>query len=323
MKKRIGAVLSAFILLSSLLSGCALGDAGRDPSYYEQSVLDRIYEGAGDASRMTGMAEDVAVLERTVYDDAYVSAAAAGLFAEDEKAILYTKEPTKRIYPASMTKCMTALLVLEHSANLKEEVQITEEAYRNLTPDSSTANLKVGGYYTVEDLLYALLLPSANEAANALALYVSGDIGTFVKEMNERAADLGMFGTQYRNPHGLHDSKHYTTVYDLYLLFRVLISKPDFLRIAGTEKAVIHCRYEDEVTDAYITTTNSFIRKFTLPPEGVRAVAGKTGYTASAGRCLVMLFENEAGLRYISVIARASSYDGVYEETVKLLELIP
>ena len=322
MKKRmLSWPVAVALLLCFALSGCKAGSAAID--YYGKYIESSMYGGVGKVDRLPGKAEEVIVPGNENFDLSYVGASAAGLFAEDEKKLLYGKNLTAKVYPASMTKCMTALLVLENVEDLDAQVLVTEEAYQNLSADSSTASLKVGGTYSVTDLLYALLLPSGNEAANALAIYVDGNVTDFVKRMNARALDLGMVDTSFKNPHGLHDAGHYTTVYDLYLLFRALIEYPLFTEIAGTKKALIYCTIDGETVSQEVVTTNSFIREYTLPPDGITVVAGKTGYTASAGRCLILLSTDRKGRRFISVIAHANTYDAVYEETVKLLELIP
>ena len=310
------------LALLLLFSACGIKTAD-SARFYDKYVLSAMDRGIGVADRLSGMAEKVAVLNDTPSDPGYVRCTAAGLFSEDDLVTLYEKEATKHVYPASMTKCMTALLTLESVADLSDEILVTDEAYEGLSADSSLANLQRGGYYTVKDVLYGLLLPSGNEAANVLAIHVAGSVPEFVKKMNQRAAELGMINTHFVNPHGLHDANHYTSVYDLYLLFRVLISHEEFLEIAGSKKAVITCRMGEERTTSELTNTNSFIREYVKPPSGITAVAGKTGYTASAGRCLVMLSLNSKGKRFITVIAHANTYDGVYEETVKLMELIP
>ena len=319
MKKSFFAAVLASLLVCASCSPASSGNA----LSYERYVLSGMDQGIGVADRLPGMAETVAVLNAEPSDPSYVSCTAAGLFSEDDLVTLYQKEATKHVYPASMTKCMTALLTIENVPDLSEEILVTDDAYANLSPDSSLANLKVGGYYTVKDVLSGLLLPSGNEAANVLAIRVGGSVPEFVKMMNQRAAELGMINTHFMNPHGLHDPKHYTSVYDLYLLFRTLVSHDVFLEIAGAKKALVTCRMGEEKTTAELTNTNSFIREYVKPPEGISAVAGKTGYTASAGRCLVMLSLNSKGKRFITVIAHANTYDGVYEETVKLMELIP
>ena len=150
--------------------------------------------------------------------------------------VLYDKKADEKAYPASITKVMTALLVLEaiDSGKLTKDQQITAgpTTLQDMSGNYSTANLEPGDVLTVEQLLYCLLLPSANEAGNILAVAVDGSIEAFVEHMNTRAKELGCKGTHFVNPHGLHDPDHYTTAYDISLymtealkheLFRTII----------------------------------------------------------------------------------------------------
>ena len=137
-----------------------------------------------------------------------VDATAALLIDLDTDQVLYEQAADEQRYPASITKIMTALLTLEAigrgELDLNTEITVDAAALADITEDSSTANLQAGEKITVKNLLYCLLLASANEAANVLAMAVSGDIPTFVELMNQRAQELGMAGTHFVNPHGLH-----------------------------------------------------------------------------------------------------------------------
>lgn len=316
MRKRLFLLLLACCLLGS---GCGQKSAV-DPSFYDELVLKKRYESVRTVERMDGMAEDAALLQDLPSRPA-VDAGAALLVSETEKKVLFAQNPTAKIYPASMTKCMTALLVLERVSDLGEKATVTKEAFDGLTEDASLADLEAGGIYTVRDILYALLLPSGNEAANVLAIHVAGSVEAFARLMNERALDLGMLNTHFQNPHGLHDPNHYTTVYDLYLLFRKVTALPEFLEIIGTAEYRLSWEKGGAVKTGVIRTTNSFLRRFTEPPEGMTVIGGKTGYTAEAGRCLILLSTDEKGSRYISVVARARNYDGAYQVTNALLEI--
>ena len=191
MKKALFPAMLAFLLL---VSACSAKTADSS-QFYDRYVLSAMDRGIGVADRLTGMAEEVAVLNDTPSDPGYVTCTAAGLFSEDDLVTLYEKEATKHIYPASMTKCMTALLTLENVADLSEEILVTDEAYEGLSADSSLANLQRGGYYTVKDVLYGLLLPSGNEAANVLAYHVAGSVPefwTFVSTVSTIALSTGV-----------------------------------------------------------------------------------------------------------------------------------
>ena len=131
--------------------------------------------------------------------------------------ILYERNADRKIYPASLTKLMTAILVVEN-CELDEIVTVSENAVLSVPVGYVNANLQVGEELTVEDLLYVMLIPSANDAANALAEHVGGNIESFSAMMNSKAKELGCTGSNFTNPSGLHQEEHYTTTRDLFLI---------------------------------------------------------------------------------------------------------
>ena len=150
----------------------------------------------------------------------------------DSGAVLFGKNLHETYYPASITKVLTALIVLEH-CSLDEEVTFSYDAVYNVESGSSNAGIDEGDVLTVRDCLYALLLQSANEAANALAEHVSGSREAFAELMNETAASLGCQDSHFANPSGLNDENHYTSAYDMALICRAAIQNPMFLEIDG------------------------------------------------------------------------------------------
>lgn len=148
----------------------------------------------------------------------------------DTGTILYGKNMDQQYYPASITKILTALIVLEH-CGLDEMVSFSHDDVYNVEAGSSSAGIDEGDVLTVRDCLYALLLASANESANALACHVSGSREAFAKLMNEKAASLGCTGSNFTNPSGLNDENHYTTAHDMALITREAIKNPEFLTI--------------------------------------------------------------------------------------------
>ena len=149
-----------------------------------------------------------------------VEAKAALLVDQKTGAVLYALNEHDELYPASLTKIMTCLLVLdaieEGRLSLSQEITATPTALEGLAEDGSTAGIEAGEVLTVEELLYCLMVVSANEAGAILAEKVSGSVSSFVDQMNARAAELGCEDTHFMNPHGYHDSQHYTTAWDLY-----------------------------------------------------------------------------------------------------------
>ena len=172
-----------------------------------------------------------------------VDATAALLIDLDTDQVLYEQAADEQRYPASITKIMTALLTLEAigrgELDLNTEITVDAAALADITEDSSTANLQAGEKITVKNLLYCLLLASANEAANVLAMAVSGDIPTFVELMNQRAQELGMAGTHFVNPHGLHNADHYSTARDIYRMSKQAMTHATFREIVSTGRYTV------------------------------------------------------------------------------------
>lgn len=233
--------------------------------------------------------------------------------------------------PASTTKIMTALVVLEQVEDIyNTEVTVSASAISDLDgTGSSVAGLVAGEVLTVEELLYCLLLPSGNDAALALAYYIGdGDLSVFIEMMNDKALELGCLNTNFTNPHGLHDEEHYTTANDLAIITLAAIEYDVFNEIIGTvsyelgatnksssrtfynSNMMMHTEYGDEYYYPYI-------------------VGGKTGSTTPAGYCFVSLAVNEdVGYSYLTVTLGAMMYDdydnklsnGAFEDTYLLLE---
>lgn len=238
------------------------------------------------ASPIALFAPSVALAEDTGYNaDTPPELQAQSAYLKDRTTgtVLLNINSGDRRYPASTTKVMTALLVLEN-AKLDDTVTIAEEDFTALDENSMTAGLEVGETLTVQDMLACLLLPSANECAYALARHVSGSVDSFVELMNTRAKELGCKNTNFVNPCGLHDDNHYTTAYDLSLIFDAALQLPDFVEIAGSTTWELPATNMQEART--IESTDELANaNGPVYVEGVQAA--KTGYTEAAGRCLV------------------------------------
>ena len=217
-----------------------------------------------------------------------MDAGAAVLIDADSGRVLYEQHAHTRMPMASTTKIMTALVVLER-CDLTETVCVDERA---VGVEGSSVYLYAGEMLTVEQLLYALMLSSANDAAAALAYAVAGSIEGFAALMNQKAAEIGVQNTQFRNPHGLDADGHYTTAYDLAVITAYALQNEDFLRIVSTEKKVIPLR---EQQGARVLRNHN---KLLASLEG--CVGVKTGFTKKSGRCLVSAAERD-GVRLVCV----------------------
>ena len=222
-----------------------------------------------------------------------VSARSAALYQPDTKRFVFTKNSKQRMPMASTTKIMTALVALENLGSLDEAVEIDGSA---VGTEGSSAYLKLGDVVTAEELLYALLLQSANDAAVALAIHIGGDVETFADMMNERCEKIGLSDTHFTNPHGLDDKEHYTTAEDLSKIAAEAMDNEIFCAIASTYKKTLR----DEQRQRTYVNHNKLLNLY----DGACGV--KTGYTDEAGRCLVGAAEKD-GVRLISVTLDAPS----------------
>lgn len=204
---------------------------------------------------------------------------------------LYEKNAEERRFPASTTKIMTALVVLDNMKDLSQKVTVTEADLASVPADGSKAGFVVGEEVSVLDLLYGLLLPSGNEAANTLARFVAGSEAAFVDKMNARALELGCTGTHFENAHGLHDENHYTTAHDLFRMTQEALKNETFAEIVNTaQKNLAPTNKASEHPNGknlYLLTTNQLILSSGSPYYYAYAKGVKTGHTSQAGYCLV------------------------------------
>ena len=225
------------------------------------------------------------------YEDFDLDAKAGLLIEANTGEVLFEKNAHQENYPASITKVMTALLVLEAvdrgQLALTDSVTASEEAFASLPANASNAGMKVGETLTVEQLLYCLLVPSGNESANVLAQAVSGSIDGFVALMNSRAAELGCEHTHYVNPHGLHDPNHYSSAWDIYLVTREAMKHELFMTICNAKSYEIPATNVNEKSRT-LHSTNYLISNWRALGYLYRDAQGiKTGSTDEAGYCLV------------------------------------
>ena len=213
------------------------------------------------------------------------NAESALLISPDSGMVLYEKNADERRFPASTTKIMTALITLERVSDLSETVTAEASDFEHLSADSSNAGIKEGERVTVEDLLYALMLPSANEAAYMLARHVGGTYEEFINLMNQRAQELGCTGTHFSNPCGLHGDDHYTTARDLYKIAYAAMQDETFRDIVST---VQHRMAKTNMhEERIILTTNKLILSSYAEYAYNRCLGVKTGNTSQAGNCFV------------------------------------
>ena len=232
-----------------------------------------------------------------------LSARAATLYEAETDSFLFEKNADVRLPMASTTKIMTALVALENSS-LGDVIKIDDSA---IGVEGSSAYLKTGDRLTMEELLYALLLQSANDAAVAIACYVGGDVSGFADMMNKKAEELGLCDTHFTNPHGLDDKDHYTTAKDLALIAAAALNNETFKSICSTYKK----RFTSAERERNYVNHNKLLNKYS------GCIGVKTGFTKRSGRCLVGAAEKD-GISFISVTLDAPNDWSDHE---KLLDL--
>lgn len=203
-------------------------------------------------------------------------------------AVLYEKNADHAYYPASITKILTALIIIEN-CDMNEIVTFSDNAVNNVESGSSNMGALVGDQLTVRDCLYGLMLASANEAANALAEHYAGSIEAFTQIMNEKARELGCTGSNFANPSGLNNENHYTTARDMACITKAAIKNPVFVEIDGSlywKHAPIK-RYPDPEDPHNVVYAHHGMLKKNDSRYYPGAFAGKTGYTSLAGNTLV------------------------------------
>lgn len=232
--------------------------------------------------------------------------------------VLFAQNVHEQLYPASLTKIMTALVALKYG-NLDDEIFIDEIAL-DIDPESSVCYLEYGDIYTLRQLIYGLLIASGNDAGNAIANHVGGSIDNFVAMMNQEAAEIGATNTHFSNAHGLQDENHYTTPYDIYLMFHEALKYDVFTDAINKSSYIV--TYKDSEGNQWERTwsaTSYYFTGYASAPEGISVYGGKTGTTDEAGACLSLLSKDDYGNSYFSIIMQAQTKDDLYSEMNELL----
>lgn len=269
-------------------------------------------------------ANDLCVISGDILDDENVDmsqAEAAVLFDVNNREVIYSKNAHERLYPASLTKVMTALVALKYGS--LDQVLTATNAINVTESGAQLCGLKPGDTMTLGQALHILLLYSANDVALLIAENIGGSTDRFIEMMNEEAKLLGATNTNFTNPHGLSDIEHYTTAYDLYLMFNEAIKYEVFTQIIQmTSYQTVFYDKDGEPKELSFETTNLYLRGHYESPDNVTVIGGKTGTTNAAGHCLLLLSKDVKGAPYISVILRSSARDVLYTEMTDLLDEI-
>ena len=316
MKRRIALRFLCIVTIVCLCSGC------KKISFQYGDRFDDYYaETREEDKEESGMAENLAVLSKAE-DKAFAMESddyADLLINDTTNEVITSYHCFRKLYPASITKIMTALLTLE-SGTLNDTITLDHNT--TVTEEGAVISTLVkGDTVTVEEVLRTMLVKSANDCAVILAEYIGGSTEHFVDMMNKKARDLGATHTHFVNPNGLHDDDHYTTAYDLYLIFNAVVEYDTFVDIVSMKDNTMTYKnsYGTEVHE-YMQSTNHYLLNEYPVPEGVVMYGGKTGTTSVANSCLILMTENEDGERFFSVVLGSKTKDILYRSMSQLLE---
>ena len=319
-RRRASALLCALLFTASMgLTGCF---GGLKEAYVASERIPALEEETAATRFSDAFASDLCVVtDEASYNPDFVTSQAAALFDMDDREVLYSKDVFERMYPASITKIMTALVAIKEG-DLKSRVLVTDDAVIT-EPGATLCGIEPGDTLTLEQLLYGLMLPSGNDAGAAIAVHIAGSIEAFSDMMNEEAVRLGATGTHFVNPHGLNDPDHYTTAYDLYLIFNEALKYPVFRQIVGTTAytANYHNKNSEPVSKTW-KGSNWFMTGERETPDGLKVFGGKTGTTKAAGYCLIMASRDDSDKEYISVVLKADSRPHLYDNMTNIISKI-
>ena len=322
-RKRIGiGLLCSFLLL--VLCGC--GDMEYTFPYSVEYGVSSFQVVQTDlSSHADPFAQELCIVVDNTPEEVLtvdVSGASAALLCDlNNTEVIFAKNVHEQLNPASLTKVMTALVALKYGT-LDQQLTATDTVIIT-EAGAQLLGVKPGDTMTLAQALHIMLLYSANDVAMLVAEGVGGSVEAFLELMNEEAQALGATNSHFMNPHGLTEDKHYTTAYDMYLIFNEAIKYETFREIIhmSSYSTVYYDKGGNEKTVS-IRSTNRYFRDDFTPPDGVTVVGGKTGTTNAAGHCLILLARDTAGAPYISVILRAGSSDNLYMGMTNLLSEI-
>ena len=336
-------IVPLILIAALLLTGCSLGGSNYASSFFaneyqaakaEKESLLSTDEAGGvtETKAKKDVKDDISFMYENIcysVDDHPVKVLdessdynSALCFNINKTEILYSRNMHEKVYPASTTKLMTALIAIKHS-EMDDIVTIEEDNCGIKLAGAQLCGFAAGDTLTMKDLLYCLLVYSGNDAALAIAGHIGGSERNFVRMMNSEAKELGCTNTSFVNPHGLHDPNHYTTAYDMYLIFNECLRYDALKEIFKSTGYTVSIRTTGgEEKSLYMEPTNLyFIGKYEAP-YGITVYGGKTGDTVAAGKCLMLYSEDYRGDGYITEVFGTSTKEQLYTSTNRIFNYI-
>lgn len=323
----ISLILCLIMLLGVFFAPCSATEPGETESTAVTVQQESYNDIAGDLSVINGCHSIDAQIPLCGSSKLLETAGAAFLYEINSNTLMYAWNPDAQMYPASLVKIMTALLAVE-KGNLTEEITVTSSAIDALPANSSTTNLQAGEIVTLEQLLYCLMVGSSNDAAVVIAEHIGGSQQEFLTMMNQRAQELGCTGTNFTNPHGLHDDAQVTTARDMARILAAAAKNEQFMVFFSATEYAMPATNLSEPRE--MDSTNYLMLSGKPLYYDSRVTGGRTGITTDRERCLAVTADHN-GLSYVAVVLGAvptfeeDGYSvkrhGNYEETKQLLEL--
>ena len=322
--RRFSLLLVVCLAGSILLTGCGSSLEETFQDNFNYSNFNFLIDESGSAGVADPFASEICVIDGDNLSENLPDIAdttSAALFDLNRREVLYAKDAFVQVYPASLTKIMTALVALE-SASLDTVLTASSNVYMS-DADAQRAGLEAGDTMTLDQALHLLLIHSDNDVAILIAENIGGSTDQFIQMMNKEAVRLGATRTNFINSNGLTDENHYTTVYDMYLIFNEAMQFQSFQETIAmsTYTTVYHDKNgaDKEIT---VNSTNSYNMSYITPPTGVTVIGGKTGTTTAAGHNLILYVRDSSGNPYIAVVMKAIDNDSCYQTMNELLKLI-
>lgn len=322
-----GLILCLIAIAGALCMPCMATEAHETQSSTAAATLEEYSDFTGDPSVASGCHTVDAQMPLCGNGKILDTAGAAILYETNSQTLMYAWNPDAQMYPASLVKIMTALLAIENGS-LTEQITVTESALNALPANSSTTDLQTGEIVTLEQLLYCLMAGSSNDAAVVIAEYIGGSQQNFITMMNQRTRELGCNGTNFVNPHGLHDDTQVTTARDMVKILAAAAENEQFMVFFSASKYTMPATNLSQQRE--LDSTNYLMMTGKTLYYDSRVTGGRTGITTDRERCLAVTAE-DSGLSYIAVVLgavptfEADGYSvkrhGNYEETKQLLEL--
>ncbi len=226
------------------------------------------------------------------------------LIDSDTGEIIYQKNATAKIYPASLTKILTLLVAVENITDFNDTFQMTSEIIDpHYKADASMAGFAPEERVSIRDLLYGAILPSGADATTALGIYVAGTEEKFAALMNKKIEELGITTAHFCNTSGLHDNNHYCTVTDMAIILKAAMENETCREILSTYQYTTAASPQNP--EGLLLTSTMFSRMTGEEPEGATILGGKTGFTDQSGNCLATFGKNDAGRNFIMVTVKA------------------